>query len=137
MEADPDFDVLAAVRSRDPRLWPLAVLDVVCNNADRKLGHIIEAGGKLVGIDHGLTFHPEDKLRTVLWVFAADPVPSPLLDGVKELRDTIAAELGDRVGTLLGSDARSALARRIETLLDHRRHPVPPEDRPPVPWPPY
>ncbi len=137
VEAKPGFDVLVAVRSRDPRLWALAVLDVVCNNADRKLGHIIETGGRLVGIDHGLTFHPEDKLRTVLWVFAAQPVPSPLLDRVGVLGDDVAAKLGNRVEMLLGADARAALAARVDTLLAQRHHPVPPDDRPPVPWPPY
>ena len=137
VEATPTFDPVAAVRKRDLRLWPLAVLDVVTNNADRKLGHILEVDQVLLGIDHGLTFHPEPKLRTVLWLFAGNPIPRELLDAVSRLETAVAGSLGDRIEVLLGREERNALAQRTTSLLMARTHPLPPIDRPPVPWPAY
>jgi uncharacterized repeat protein (TIGR03843 family) len=137
VEFNESFDVLAAVQRGDPRLWPLAVLDVVTNNADRKLGHILEVEGALLGIDHGLTFHPEDKLRTVLWGFAGAEVPEQLLEAVASLLHALDGSLGEQVIEQLGEDERNALAVRAQMLLSTRRHPEPPGDRPPLPWPPY
>lgn len=137
VEASPAFDPVTAVRERDLRLWPLAVLDVVTNNADRKLGHILEVDGVLVGIDHGLTFHPDAKLRTVLWMFAGSTVPPELLDAVSLLEAAAERSLGDRIELLLGAEERRALAERARSLLATGTHPMPPLDRPPVPWPAY
>ena len=137
VEANADFDVVPAVQGGDERLWPIAVLDLITNNADRKLGHILDVGGRLMGIDHGLTFHVEDKLRTVLWVFAGLPVPSDLLEAVTALQDAVRGQLGRRIGELLSEREATATLGRISELLAHPVHPDPPQDRPPVPWPPY
>ena len=90
-----------------------------------------------MGIDHGLTFHPEDKLRTVLWGFSGQPIPGQLVTALSGLGRAVEAELGDRVEQLLGRSERSALAKRITELLANPVHPEPPSDRPPLPWPPY
>ena len=135
--AHRSFDPVAVVRRRDPRLWAIAVLDIVCNNADRKLGHILEVEGRLMGVDHGLTFHPDDKLRTVLWSFAGGAVPRPLLEAVSRLALAGEGSLGSRVAELLGSTEREALLQRARDLLDTATHPQPPADRPALPWPPY
>lgn len=137
VEIDPEFDPVALVRSGSATLWPIAVLDLVTNNADRKLGHVISDGERLVGIDHGLTFHPEDKLRTVLWGFSERPLPAAELLALARLGEALSADLGERVEALLGFEERAALEARVALLQRHPIHPPPPEDRPPVPWPPY
>ncbi len=133
----PDFDPVEVVESGSELLWPIAVLDVVTNNADRKLGHLISDGDRLLGIDHGLTFHPDDKLRTVLWQFSAAAFPEPEQLALRRLAEALDAELGERVGDLLGIEERLALEERLAALLEDPVHPEPPDDRPPLPWPPY
>jgi hypothetical protein len=137
VDIDDTFDPVAAVRRQSAELWPIAVLDLVTNNADRKLGHLISDGERLLGIDHGLTFHPEDKLRTVLWVFSDQSFPDEQSDSLRTLDEALADGLGDRVAGLLGDEERNALQNRVHDLLLHPVHPTPPDDRPPLPWPPY
>ena len=135
---DEGFDPLPMVRAADPALWPIAVLDVVINNADRKLGHILrDHAGRLWAIDHGLSFHPDDKLRTVLWAFAGRPLPPPMLTALRRLSANLSGELAGDVRDLLGSEEEAALRRRVAGLLASGVHPDPPEHRAPVPWPPY
>ncbi len=131
---DDDFDPTPMVRVGDERLWPMAVLDLLLNNADRKLGHILrDRKGTLWAIDHGLTFHAEDKLRTVLWAFAGRPIPGPLVDAIAALPP----ELIDHLEETLGEPEAVALRERIDRILQRPIHPEPPDDRPPVPWPLY
>jgi len=138
VEVDEGFDPFQMVRRGDDRLWPMAVLDVVCNNADRKLGHILRRrDGTLMAIDHGLTFHPEDKLRTVLWVFAERPLPDRLVRVLEEFLANGADELAHRVLTSLGATEAHAFRARVAALVRDLRHPPPPVDRPAVPWPAY
>lgn len=138
VDIDETFDPHELVRRDDDALWPIAVLDLLTNNADRKLGHILRsAAGALVAIDHGLTFHPEDKLRTVLWGFAGAPAPSGVRLGAERLRSGLRNGLGDRVQHLLGTAAHTRLVERTEAFLTDPVHPQPPVDRPALPWPPY
>ena len=137
VDIDPDFDPVSEVHSGSARLWSIAVLDLVANNADRKLGHLISDGTRLLGIDHGLTFHPEDKLRTVLWGFSERRLPPQQIRGLRQLRSVLADGLGERVEDLLSAEERLALEARVEELLEDPVHPAPPNDRPPLPWPPY
>ncbi len=137
-DIDETFDAYTLTRRTDAMLWPIAVLDVVTNNADRKLGHILRRrSGELVAIDHGLTFHPDDKLRTVLWDFAGQEVPAGLTAALARACDELEQTLGPRVASLLGRRELVALQRRIEGLVAHPVHPQPPVDRPALPWPPY
>ncbi|HKZ21249.1 MAG TPA: SCO1664 family protein [Acidimicrobiia bacterium] len=138
IEVDPDFDprqLFVPVVSE--KLWPVAVLDIVCNNADRKLGHLLKqkASGHLFAIDNGLTFHSEPKLRTVLWGLAGRPLPPAMVAALRTLR----AALGQRVGTelemLISQAEFEALRQRVDDLVTTRVHPPPPDDRPPMPWP--
>ena len=137
VEIVEDFDPVAAVESGLPSLWPIAVLDLVTNNADRKLGHLISDGRRLLGIDHGLTFHAEDKLRTVLWQFSGVPLPDSEQAALRKLALAVEGGLGARVEDLLGVEERTALAARVDELVATPVHPHPPVDRPPLPWPPY
>jgi hypothetical protein len=139
VDADEAFDPLALVRSGADDLWPVAVLDLVTNNADRKLGHLLRdrSSGGLRAIDHGLTFHHEDKLRTVLWCFAGVAIPADLCAGLERLRSALESGLAGRVSVAIGPDDAAALSARVDHLLADPVHPGPPTDRPPVPWPPY
>ncbi|MFH1329716.1 MAG: phosphatidylinositol kinase [Actinomycetota bacterium] len=136
---DCGFDPLGLVARVDEALWPVAVLDVVVNNADRKAGHLLaEAGtGRLWAIDHGLTFHPEAKLRTVLWGFAAQAVPPALLEALQRLEAALEQGLHHETVESLGRPEAAALRRRVRSFLRRPVHPRPPRDRYPIPWPPY
>ena len=90
-----------------------------------------------IGIDHGLTFHPDDKLRTVLWGLAGIAVPPGLVAALERARHGLGRRFGRRVEGLLGRRERDALTARVEALLENPVHPRPPTDRPPLPWPPY
>jgi hypothetical protein len=138
VEEDEGADPVALIRRADPALWPIAVLDLVVNNADRKAGHLLtERGtGRLFGIDHGLTLHPDDKLRTVLWGLAGLPIPGHLVDAVRRLRGALADGLGGDLERQLGEPEVLALEARILDLTTRPVHPEPPEHRPPIPWPP-
>lgn len=125
---------------RDTRLDDLrrmALFDVIANNGDRKGGHcLVDADNQLWGIDHGLTFHHQGKLRTVIWDFVGEPLPGTLLPDLETLAAKLArvdpsvAELLD----LLRKDERRALCNRVEQLLRNRTFPAPTSGRP-VPWP--
>jgi hypothetical protein len=137
VETDPDFDPVVLVRGGDPVLWPIAVLDLVTNNADRKLGHLLGSEHEPRAIDHGLTFHVDEKLRTVLWVFADEPIPAHLVECLAHLDHALQGDLGRRARAGLSRSEVTALRRRVARLLEHPYHPRPPTHRPPIPWPPY
>ena len=138
VEEDFDFDPRPLfIPKLDRRLWPVAVLDIVCNNADRKIGHVIhdKTTDRLWAIDHGLTFHADPKLRTVLWGFAGEPIPPPLLEALGGLRARLKSGLSTRVAELLSEEEAVSLSARVEELISAPVHPHPPADRPAVPWP--
>lgn len=135
---DPDGGTVALAHSGDGALRRLTVFDVVANNADRKGGHVLRDGdGPVLGIDHGLTFHAEDKLRTVLWGFAGEPLTAtdrrPLERVVAGLADGRA--LRERLSPLLSSAELDRTRSRAGTLLAAGRFPLPPRERPAIPWP--
>ena len=132
LDPDPDFDHRQWFEgSLDPRLWPVAVFDLVANNADRKLGHLLveSESGRLFAIDHGLTFHSHQKLRTVLWGFAGQPIPDPFVEAVARLREALGGKMAFRMAELLTPSDADALLRRTERLLG-RPDPPPPSRRP-------
>ena len=138
LDPDTEFDYRKWFEDQlDPRLWPVAVFDLVANNADRKLGHVLVESdtGRLFAIDHGLTFHAHQKLRTVLWAFAGEPIPDPLVEAVDRLRESLEGELALRAAELLTPPEADALRRRTDSLLADPRHPHPPADRSALPWP--
>ncbi|MFP8886570.1 SCO1664 family protein [Streptomyces mangrovi] len=127
------------VHADDPRLRRLAVLDAVINNADRKGGHLLTApDGKLYGIDHGVTFHTDDKLRTLLWGWAGEPLPEEALEALRGLSAALAdgGPLATRLAGLITSAELDALRKRTDTLIAAGRHPLPGGDWPAIPWPP-
>lgn len=127
------------VHADDERLRRLAVFDAVINNADRKGGHLLPAsGGRLYGIDHGVTFNAEDKLRTLLWGWAGEPLTAEAVGVLESLRDGLDGEapLGLRLGKLISGPEVDALRARVEALLVSGKHPVPGGEWPAIPWPP-
>ncbi len=110
----------------------MATFDVLANNADRKGGHcLIDGQGRIWGIDHGLCFHTEPKLRTVIWDWAGERIDDALLDDVARLVD---AGPSDALAHWLDAEELDALVRRAQRLLRRRRLPQPQSDRP-YPWP--
>ncbi len=133
---DTDGTVLAVCHADDPRLALIAGFDLVINNADRKAPHLLPtAGHRILGVDHGLTFHVQDKLRTILWGWAGEPLPGAVVDGLRRLRRWVAQPDDERDSLLTGSE-RHHLERRIVGLLADPVFPRPPADRTPIPWPP-
>jgi uncharacterized repeat protein (TIGR03843 family) len=138
---DVDGDVYAPdlVRTDHPALRRMAVFDAVVNNADRKGGHLLPVpGGHVYGVDHGVCFSDEPKLRTVLWGwrgrrFAAEEVA--VLDALRT--DLTTGELGETLRGLLAAVEVDATVARVEDLLRTGRFPYPSRDWPAVPWPPY
>lgn len=137
VEHDPDDHYFTLLEDHPDEFRRFAAFDVVINNADRKGGHCLRemTTGHLYGIDHGLTFHVGPKLRTVIWDFAAEPVPDALLADVDTLRGALCGALGDQLRGLLHPAELTALDRRIDDLLLTRRYPEPDEGYHSVPWP--
>jgi uncharacterized repeat protein (TIGR03843 family) len=118
-----------------PALRRIALFDAVVNNADRKGGHLLPlADGTVLGIDHGLTFHAEDKLRTLLWGFADRELEPAERAELERLRDD--KELAGRLAELLSPEELEAFRDRIEELLEAGILPGPDGRMRPVPWPP-
>lgn len=138
VDPDPGFDPVPMIIDSDPALWPIALLDTVANNADRKVGHILRcrATGGLRAIDHGLTFHPDPKLRTVLWGFAGRRFPGSIEASLSSLQARMPGLL-TFAEQHLGPAEAEALDQRVVSLLADPVHPEPPADRPALPWPPY
>ena len=122
-----------------PELFLMAVLDLVINNTDRKGGHCLKGNdGRVWGIDHGLTFHAEQKLRTVIWEFSGQELPGNLVEDLKGLETSLGgadASLAREVNSLLDPEESAMLRRRIRAFIETPRLPHPEEYRS-FPWPP-
>lgn len=142
IEVDQSVDLVALARSDSPHLRRMAVLDAVINNADRKGGHLLPTpGGHVFGVDHGVCFSVEDKLRTLLWRWRGRPLPEEAVAVLTDLSQRLdrgePGELGTVLSTHLTGAEIAATRRRIERLLRTGRHPQPSEDWPAIPWPPF
>ncbi|MFE1206028.1 SCO1664 family protein [Streptomyces sp. NPDC058762] len=127
------------VHADDERLRRLAVLDAVINNADRKGGHLLPAAGeRLYGIDHGVTFNAENKLRTLLWGWAGDPLTAEALAVLDALRQALkdGGTLATRLAALITGAELDATRARVDALLASGKHPEPSGEWPAIPWPP-
>jgi len=120
------------------RLAQLATFDLLVNNADRKGGHVLRMldADRLVGIDHGLTFHPQPKLRTVIWDLGGAAIADTWRTDLQRLSATLRSDDDDVVEDLLAAEEVEVLGRRAELLADAEALPDPPVDRRPYPWPP-
>jgi uncharacterized repeat protein (TIGR03843 family) len=134
----PGGSAVTVVHSGAEDVRSLAVLDAALNNSDRKGSHCLrDREGRLWAIDHGVTFSPTPKLRTVLWGWAGEPIVEADLARLSRLHDALEAEgPRQRLLALLPEADVDALARRVRRLLDRGVHPFPSPDWPSVPWPP-
>ena len=134
IEIAEDIDVVNLANSNHPKIREMALFDAIINNTDRKYGHILPTNsGEIYGCDHGVTFHEDPKLRTVIWQFASQEFSQSEIQLLN-----IAANLADEVvAPLLSKAERVALISRIAGLLAIKAFPEPSEDWPPVPWPPF
>jgi uncharacterized repeat protein (TIGR03843 family) len=128
---------LVLAHADDPRLARLAVFDAVVNNADRKGGHVLSTvEGQVYGVDHGVCFNVDDKLRTVLWGWVGQALPAEAVEVLAGLRVQLATDLGEELAPHLTAAEVARIGARIDRLLAAGCFPAPPEDWPAVPWPP-
>jgi hypothetical protein len=134
IDIDESID-LAGYFSQDlPQLRSMAFFDAIINNTDRKIGHLLpDQNGHLYGCDHGVTFHEDDKLRTVLWQWAGDQLSGAEVKSLQTLRDGLGKEL-DLAQHLTEVEIQALLAR-INTLLENGVMPLPNPEWPAIPWP--
>ncbi|MCV7516158.1 SCO1664 family protein [Micrococcus luteus] len=133
---DADGNRLVLAHEDSAALRRMAVFDVIVNNADRKGAHILAMpGGHRHGVDHGLTFHVEEKLRTVLWGWLGEELSEEERDGVARVLDGLDGELGRGLAERLSAVEVEALAERCAQLLDDGIFPAPSGRTPAVPWP--
>jgi uncharacterized repeat protein (TIGR03843 family) len=119
-----------------PGIQLLAVLDVVINNADRKGGHVLHGtDGRVYGVDHGISLHAENKLRTVLWGWVGEPLPEEALDGLRTLRSALTDGLAANLAEHLTRAEIRALERRLAELIDEPVFPRPNSEWRAIPWP--
>jgi uncharacterized repeat protein (TIGR03843 family) len=138
IDTDDDADLVRLIRGRGSEaIRRVTVFDAVINNADRKGGHLLPtARGHVYGVDHGVTFHVEDKLRTVLWQWAGKSLSDEAQDALRRLRRDLDGRLGETLHDLLTTAEVRRTRARVDRLLSTRRHPEPSDEWPSVPWPP-
>ena len=130
--------VVSLVHEDTPELRRMAVFDAVVNNADRKGGHVLAmTDGHRYGVDHGLTFHVEHKLRTVLWGWAGDLLTDEDRACLEQLADRLDDDLGERLGDLVTWHEVEATRRRVKRLLRIGTLPEPGQGWRAIPWPPF
>jgi uncharacterized repeat protein (TIGR03843 family) len=138
VDVDDTLDRVALPRTEHPDLRRMAVLDAVINNAYRKGRHLLpREDGRVQGVDHGICFSAEDKLRTLLWQWRGRRLPAEAVEVLSELRALIDGPLGGALHELLTVTEVQATTARIDRLLASGRHPHPSPDWPAIPWPPF
>lgn len=129
-ETEDGEPILLAHRD-DPRLRAVALFDALLNNSDRKASHLIADGERLAGVDHGVSLHVDDKLRTVLWGWAGDP-----LTAEEQAICAATARLDSPLAPGLHDDEWAALSARATAMLEAGAFPLPSGRWPSIPWPP-
>ncbi|WP_026550407.1 SCO1664 family protein [Arthrobacter sp. Br18] len=133
---DENNRMVALIHEDSPALRRMAVFDVVVNNADRKGDHILTlSDGRRRGVDHGLTFHSDHKLRTVLWGWLGDALTAEELDGINRVSEGLHGQLGQDLVDLLTAEEIASLAARCARLRSAGRFPAPSGEMSAVPWP--
>ena len=130
VEHDPKQNYYTLAEGCADQLRVIACFDLVANSTDRKANHLLMGdGGKIWSIDHGLTFHSDMKVRTVIWDFCGEPIPPPLMDSLTKLRKQLDSPTGslpsllEELVTLLPQDEVDALKQRLDWVLEERAFP--------------
>ncbi len=138
VEIDDTVDVLEMVMTSDPRLRSVCLFDAIVNNADRKGTHLLPVeSGHIFGVDHGICFSRDPKLRTVLWSWRGTRVGADEMARIVRVREALGSELGAGLADLLSDREIEATIGRAQSLIDSCVFPQPDPTRPAVPWPPF
>jgi hypothetical protein len=136
IEIDEGIDLAKFFATDHPKLRAMALFDAIINNTDRKIGHLLPVDDQAVfGCDHGVTFHPDDKLRTVLWQWANEPFTSEEIALLEYTQAELKNTLGELLAPLLTELEIQETQRRVNDLLASGTFPLPNPDWPAVPWP--
>lgn len=140
IHADPQQNYFTLGKQFPQEFRRLAVFDALINNADRKAGHCLrDENGHVWGIDHGVCFHEEPKLRTVIWQYAGSRIPADQIRDVRALSDRLKSDsdpVTEALRRLLTLREVAALAKRAGLLIEEARFPVPDRYERHIPWPP-
>ena len=137
IDINESIDLAEFYRTDNPELRKMALFDAVVNNTDRKIGHLLPVREDLVhGCDHGVTFHEDDKLRTVLWQWADKALTSAEIALLERLESSVKADAERLLGLITENEFASLLAR-INRLFSEMKFPSPSNEWPAVPWPPF
>lgn len=138
IDINEEIDLELFFRQDDAQLRSVALLDALINNTDRKIGHLIpRADGKLFVCDHGVTFHEEDKLRTVLWQWTGLEFTQEEKERLSHFADFLESDSADEIRELISPKEFLALQARTRILLGDGTFPEPNPDWPHIPWPPF
>ena len=133
---DESIDLALFFREDNPALRKIALFDAIVNNTDRKIGHLLPLSNEVVlGCDHGVTFHSEDKLRTVLWQWSGDKFTGEEIALLDNLLAKIVANA--ELKELITESEIAALKDRINSLISAGTFPTPSDEWPSIPWPPF
>lgn len=133
---DESIDLAVFFSSDNPKLRSMALFDAIVNNTDRKIGHLLPISEEQVfGCDHGVTFHVEDKLRTVLWQWADIELTDKEKESLQAAQQLLAGVLGEELKPFLTQQEIEATGMRVDRLLVQGRFPLPNPDWPAIPWP--
>ena len=136
IDIDEGIDLSQFFSTDHPRLRAMALFDAIINNTDRKIGHLLPLDQeRVLGCDHGVTFHSDDKLRTVLWQWAGESFNADEIKVLEIARTQINEDLGDLLAPLLTEIEIGQIERRVTDLLNSGTFPLPNPDWPAVPWP--
>lgn len=136
IDHDPSVTAFHLLETRREDLRRVALFDLAVNNADRKAGHVfVDESGHMWAVDHGICFHAEPKIRTVLWDFVGEPFSEPEQSALESLARALDADLAARLEGLLDEGEIEALRARVRRFLSEQVFPEPGPGRP-YPWPP-
>ncbi|MFM2214669.1 MAG: hypothetical protein RJA88_38 [Actinomycetota bacterium] len=137
IDINEEIDLAMFYREDNSQLRKMALFDAVVNNTDRKIGHLLPISEDLVhGCDHGVTFHEDDKLRTVLWQWADKPLTDEETEQLERLEVAVAGD-AEQILNLISHNEYTSLLARINRLLSEKKFPSPSDEWPAVPWPPF
>ena len=136
IDIDVEIDLAKFFSQDDPQLRKMALFDAVINNTDRKIGHLLpRPDGKLFGCDHGVTFHHEYKLRTVLWQWAGSDLNKEEMNSLESLQEILRTNESAKLQSLITPVEFVALQSRTQELIKMSSFPLPSTDWPAIPWP--
>jgi len=136
IDINQNIDLAEFFSQDDSQLRKMALFDAVINNTDRKIGHLLpHPDGRLFGCDHGVTFHHEYKLRTVLWQWAGSDLTNEEVTSLQALQEILETDESGTLQSLITETELLALKTRINALIKNRSFPLPSTDWPAIPWP--